>query len=201
MSAATLEAPPRPAPIPGFRLFHVTIDRYYRMIEKGVFKANDSVILWKGSLVEKMTKGPPHNFAVTEIHGALFRLMPAAFFVRQEQPILLDDDTVPEPDCMVVRGASRDYSSRIPSASDVVLLVEIADSSLAIDSGEVLETYARNAIPCYWIVNLPDRRIEVYSKPEGASFTVKEFFGPDDAVPVILDGREVGRVAVRDVLP
>jgi hypothetical protein len=84
-------------------------------------------------------------------------------------------------------------------------VVEVADSSLAIDSGEVLQTYAREAIPVDWIVNLPKRRIEVYTEPSGSaaapSYRGQRSYGPDDEVPVVLDGREVGRIAVRDVLP
>jgi len=200
-TAPAPEMPPTSTTTPGFRPYRVTLERYHRMIATGVYTEKDPVVLWNGQLVEKMTKGQPHNNAVARLARALFRIVPDGWHVRQEQPIVLSDDSEPEPDLTVIRGAIDDYPDRPPLAHDVVLLIEAADSSLPLDSGEVLETYAKNAIPCYWLVNLPDRRIEVYSKPEGARFTVREVFGPDDTVPVILDGREVGRVAVRDVLP
>ena len=72
------------------------------------------------------------------------------------------------------------------------------------DSGEVLRTLAAATIPVYWIVNIPRRRIEVYGHPSGPSETPcyhdRREYGPDDEVPVVLDGREVGRVSARDIL-
>ena len=137
-----------------------------------------------------MTKGPPHNFSLTELNAALFRMMPAGWHVRQELPIVLVGDSVPEPDLTVVRGSNRDYSTRNPTARDVVIVVEVSHSSLPVDSGEMLEACALNAIPCYWIVSIPERRILVHTKPGGGQYTVIESYGIDDAVPVILDGRE-----------
>lgn len=171
------------------------------MIDAGVYNAKDKVFLWKGQLVEKMTKGPPHNFTMAELNTTLVRLTPTGWHVRPEQPIVLDDDSVPEPDLTIVRGANRDYSARNPRAQDVALLIEVSDSSLTIDSREVLDAYARNGIPCYWIVSIPERRILVYTKPEGGCYTATQSFSIDGIVPVILDGREVGQVSVRDILP
>ena len=117
----------------------------------------------------------------------------------------IGNDGMPEPDVTVVRGTTRDYKGRSPAARDVALVVEVSDSSLAVDSGEVKAAYAREAIPIYWIGNLPKQRIEVYTEPSGPaaapSYRDHRSYGPDDEVPVVLDGREVGRIAVRDVLP
>jgi Uma2 family endonuclease len=117
----------------------------------------------------------------------------------------IDDDSVPEPDLSIVRGASRDYSQRHPKACDVALLIEVSDSSLAEDRGDKLQTYASAGVPVYWIVNLPNRRIEVYTEPNGAAtpphYHKSQFFCPGDEVPIVLDGVEVGRLNVSDVLP
>jgi hypothetical protein len=87
----------------------------------------------------------------------------------------------------------------------VTLIVEVADSSLPMDAGEVLETYAANAIPIYWIVNIPRRRIEVYSEPSGPAesptYRASRLYLLGEEVPVVLDGREGGRVAVDAILP
>jgi Uma2 family endonuclease len=205
--ATTAEAPPPETTelVRAYRPHRLTIDRYDRMITAGVFTEKDPVFLWKGQLVEKMTKNPPHTIAVTELHRVMLRLVPEGWYVAQEQPMAIADDGVPEPDLTVVRGRTRDYKERSPTAQDVALVVEVADSSVAIDSGEVLQTYAREAIPVYWIVNLPKGRIEVYTEPSGpadvSSYGSQRHYGPDDEVPVVLDGREVARIAVRDVLP
>src|SRR4051812_22319441 len=167
--ATIAEAPPpeMTEPVRSYRPHRLTIDRYDRMIAAGVFTEKDPVFLWKGRLVEKMTKNPPHTIAETELYRLMIRLVPDGWYVAQEQPMAIPDDGVPEPDLTVVRGRTRDYKGRAPTAQDVALVAEVADSSLAIDSGEVLQTYAREAIPVYWIVNLPEKRIEVYTEPSG----------------------------------
>jgi len=200
--ATTIQGPASATtPAATFRPHRLTVDRYHRMIEAGIFTEDEPIFLWKGQLVEKMTKGQPHNIALNELNKILVRLVPDGWNARQEQPIVLRDDSEPEPDITIVRGASRDYPTRPPTPRDVVLLAEVSDSSLAIDSSESMEIYAREAIPCYWIVNLPERRIEVYRRPEGARYAERQVYGPDDEVPVVLDGREEGRGRVREVLP
>ena len=131
--------------------------------------------------------------------------MPAGWFVEQDQPLELGRHSVPEPDVKVIRGSQRDYLSRNPKPADVAIVVEVSDSSLPNDAGEMLETYASEGIVVYWIVNLPARCIDVYTRPSGPteppSYADHQSYGPDDDVPVVLDGVEVGRIPVREVLP
>jgi Uma2 family endonuclease len=91
-----------------------------------------------------------------------------------------------------------------PGSPDVALLVEVGDSSLSQDQGIKKRLYARSGFPIYWIVNLADRRIEVYTEPATAKrpdYCQRRDYGPDDAVPVVLDGAEVGTLTARDLLP
>jgi Uma2 family endonuclease len=209
MSIAVPPKPTETTPAAGPTLadlrYRLTIDRYYRMIGAGIFAEDDPIFLWRGQLVTKMTKNPPHVIALTSTYQSLIRAVPVGWYVQQEQPVVIAGDSVPEPDVAVVRGALRDYASGPPTAKQVALIVEVANTSLAIDRGEMLESYAAQAVPVYWIVNLPDRRVEVYTQPTGPAdrpfYRESRLFGPEDMVPVILDGREVGRVAVRDLLP
>ena len=205
-ASATAHDPATEAPAaPGFRLYRMSVDRYNRMVEAGVFCAKDPVFLWEGLLVEKMTKGRPHVVAQNSLVKMLDRLVPDGWYVEQDQPFDVGGRSVPEPDVKVVRGTLRDYLDRNPTPRDVPLVVEVADSSLAVDAGEVREVYAREGVAVYWIVNLPRRRIDVYTGPSGPTATPTyeghQSYGPDDEVPVVLDGREVGRVPVREVLP
>ena len=152
-----------------------------------------------------MTKGNRHVFAFLKLNAALAAMIPAGWHVRPEQPVQVGDDGMPEPDLTVVRGTIDDYKERPPRAEDLALVVEVSDSSLTVDSGEVLETFASRSIPVYWIVNIPDRRIEVHRGPTGSSETASyrehRFYGPGERVPVVLDGREVGTIEVSEVLP
>ena len=88
-----------------------------------------------------------------------------------------------------------------PTARDVPLGIEVADSSIGDDRGEALDSYAAGSIPLYWIVNIPGRQIEVYSGPTGpgspARYAERVVYRVGDEVPVVLDGSDVGRVAVR----
>jgi Uma2 family endonuclease len=182
--------------------YRLTAEQYYRMIEAGVLGTSDRVELWEGQLVQKMSKNRPHAIAQAKLNTLLVRLVPDGWYVAPEEPIAIGDDKVPEPDLVVVRGTPDDYPYRPPTGRDVALVVEVADTSLKKDLGTMLVAYAGQAIPVYWVVNLGARRIEVYAEPEApASYRSTRSFGPDEDVPVVLDGREVGRIAVRDVLP
>jgi Uma2 family endonuclease len=183
----------------------MTIDRYQRLVESGVYGSEDPVFLWKGRLVEKTTKGRPHSFTSMSLDRSLDRLIPEAWHVEHECPLKIGEDSMPEPDLMVVRGSLRDYLQRVPTARDVAMVVEVADSSVAQDSVTKFKAYAADGVPIYWIVNLVSRRIEVYAGPSGPaetpSYGERREYGPDDEVPVILDGREVGWIAAREILP
>jgi Uma2 family endonuclease len=204
MSVVTEPRPPAVKASPCDHPYPFTIDRYYRLIATGCFDETTPLYLWKGQLVEKMTKGRKHARSTTKVSRVLARIVPTGWHIEQEQPIEIADDGVPEPDVAVIRGTEDDYPDRPPTAKDVALLVEVAESSLAEDQGDVLETYAAQGIPVYWIVNLRHRRIEVHTEPTGPadspSYRAIRHYGPDDEVPVVLDGREVGRIAVRDIL-
>jgi len=176
------------------------------MIELGVFRQNEPVYLWRGRLVRKMTKGRRHNFGSTMLNAGLVRTVPGGWFVRVEQPMKLTDDSYPEPDFSVARGDPGEYLERDVLARDVALLVEVADSSVTVDAGEKLEDYAKDGIPVYWVVNIPGGTVDVYTEPSGPRdaappcYARRRSYRPDEDVPVVLDGREVGRVAGKDLL-
>ena len=187
------------------RTYPITVAMFDKMIAAGVFPPNNRIILWNGRLLEKMTKNPPHVYAQNEIVEALRTLTPPGWFVEQDQPVTLGDKNVPEPDLKIVRGNRKDFKGRRPQASDVSLVVEVSNSSLPLDTRSTLKNYAGAKIPTYWVVNIPDGRIEVYTDPTGPdrspAYRVRRDYGIDDEIPVILDGREVGKIAVKDVLP
>jgi Uma2 family endonuclease len=111
----------------------------------------------------------------------------------------------PEPDVAVVRGSDDDYSDHHPGPEDVPLLVEVADTSLRRDRGFKKAIYAKARIAVYWIVNLIDRRVEVYTQPTGPAaapdYGQHQDFGETDQVPLVIEGREVARIAVSELLP
>jgi Uma2 family endonuclease len=120
--------------------------------------------------------------------------------VRAGKPVRLPPISKPEPDRSVVRGEVGDYSNHSPGAADKALVVEIAVSSLADDRIQA-GVYAAACIPCYWIVNVSERQVEVYSGPSSAGYSSRVEFLLGQNVTVLIDGVQVGVLAVDDVLP
>jgi Uma2 family endonuclease len=180
--------------------FRMSVDQYEKLAESGVFTKRDKLHLIDGILVTKVTQNPPHVVADTLCRDALTQIIPAGWHIRSDKPVRLPPDSEPEPDQCVVRGAARDYSARQPSAIDVGLLVEVADSSLEADRA-MARTYSARGIPVYWIINLRESQVEVYTEPATDGYGVTHTYKPGESVPVVLDGVEVGRIAVSDILP
>ena len=111
----------------------------------------------------------------------------------------------PEPDVCVVRGDVRDYLDRNPGPADLALVVEIADSGLPRDQFIKKSAYASAGIPVYWIVNLVDRRVEVYTDPTGPAkhpdYRQRQDFGTTESVTFSVEQQEVARLPVTDLLP
>ena len=168
----------------------------------GILTEEDRVELVEGVLYRKPMKKGPHSIAARETAGGLARLIPAeSYFVTREDPVRIPGRAgMPEPDISVVRGKSRDYTEQ-PAGSDVALVVEVADKSLTFDRTEKLTSYASGGIPVYWIVNLVDRQVEVYSNPGPDGYRTREVFAPGANVPVVVDGTLLGQIAVVDILP
>lgn len=185
-------------------IWRLSVEQYHEMIRTGILTADDPVELLAGWLVCKMPKNPPHRIATRLAQKALEGVVPAGWYVDAQEPITLQDSE-PEPDVMIVRGETRDYRDRHPGPEDVALIVEVSDSTLERDRGVKRLVYARAGIPVYWIINLLELALEVYYDPSGpsedADYRQRQHYGVSDFVPVMIGGREVGRVAVRDLLP
>ena len=180
-----------------------SVARYLRMTEEGILTADDKVELLENYVVLKMPRNPPHDGTLDFITEVLRPLLPSGWRCRDQKALVLPD-SVPEPDICVARGDARTYLTRHPTAADVALVIEVADSSLLRDQRDKTRIYARAGIPLDWIVNLPDRRVEVYSSPTGpvAAPQYQSFatFQPGDTLPLPLDATTVS-VPVADLLP
>lgn len=189
----------------GWNTYRLSVGQYLKMIGAGVFPDDARVELLGGFLIESMANQAPHNFSASQTGHNLRRISQAGWFISEGKSLVLGRYWRPEPDIAVIRGPNDLYRARDPRAADVALLAEVAESSYALDRGRKWRAYAAARIPAYWIVNLPGRQIESYGDPAGrgqaATYRAVDLFGPEAEVPVVIDGREVGRVAVRDVLP
>ncbi|GAC1474691.1 MAG: hypothetical protein NVSMB9_25540 [Isosphaeraceae bacterium] len=191
------------------RLYRLPLHVYHGIANLGLLDARDKVVLLDGLLVEKMTKGQPHIVATHLLMNVLADLIPPGWVVLKEDPMALPTGPTgrasePEPDLTVLRGTIRDYVARKPGPEDVALVIEVAKRSLR-DDRAGLARYAWAEIPAAWLINLIDRTVEVHSRPSGPShpahFQETLVYEEEDEVPVVIDGREIGRVVVRDILP
>ncbi len=203
MAVGTHSTTVEPPAIPDTPVCRLSVDQYLQMVRAGILDEEDQVELLEGWIVPKMTKGPEHLDAVYKLIAALTSLLPPGWHLNKEDP-LETTDGLPEPDLVVMRGERPSKIVKLPQARDAALVIEVADTSLDRDRAAKARTYGRAGIPVYWIVNLPDRRFEIYSSPTGApgetTYPASRVVGFDEHVPVVLDGVEIGRIAVRDIL-
>jgi Uma2 family endonuclease len=152
-----------------------------RMVEAGILAEDEPVELLEGRLLVVSPQGPAHASVVGVIAERLRAAYGAGNIVREEKPIELAD-SLPEPDVAVVRGSQIDYGSRHPGARDVVLAVEVAVTSQAVDRDKT-RIYARAMVPVIWLVDVPARRIEVYEDPQSdGRYRVVHVLGAEDAI-------------------
>ena len=142
-----------------------TLSEYHRLIELGFLSENDQVELIRGELVQMVAKGTPHSVCNTKLLRALDRLIGDGAVVRGQEPILLAGDSEPEPDVVIAQGQPDDYLSHHPFPKNILLVIEVSDSTLEYDQRVKLSLYAESQIQDYWIVNLVANQIEQYSQP------------------------------------
>ena len=182
----------------------VTVAEYHQMIQDGVFDDGDPIELLEGYLVQKMSHNTPHASAVHKLNKRLMRLAPAGWEARSQLPITLSDSE-PEPDGVLAKGDEATFATHHPLPGELGLVVEVADTSRYADRREKGRIYARAGIPVYWIVNVADRQIEVYTDPDTTAnppaYRTRTDHKPGDTVPITLDGAQVGTIAVDELLP
>lgn len=136
---------------------------YERLVEAGFVWSGDSVELVGGELIVAEPQGSAHFTAVRAVEEALRAAFGAGWEVRGQAPLALDDESEPEPDVVVVPGTFRDYARQHPARP--ALIVEVSESSLAVDRYHKGSLYARAGLADYWIVNLVDGVLEVCRQP------------------------------------
>jgi Uma2 family endonuclease len=190
---------PPPYPIRRF-----SVAEYDQIARAGILTEDDNVELLEGWIVPKMTKYPPHDSTIDLMAYLLNQLLPLGWYVRIQNSIVTTDSE-PEPDLVVVRGKPGDYRERHPTGADIGLIVEVADSTVRRDRRKA-NIYARAGVPLYWIINLDERQIEIHSQASGegkkAVYQSRQILrGDDDVFPLTLDGTDLGKLQLSEVLP
>ncbi len=162
---------------------HLTdIHEWRKLGEANIFPPDSHVELIEGEIFEMAPIGFNHAGHLKRINNLLTLAVAGKAIVSVQDPLHLGDLSEPEPDFMLLKPNSDFYSSRHPVADDVILLIEVADSSLNFDQNQKLRLYAMHNIPEYWLLNLIDNCLEVYRKPKGEVFAEKTTLYQGDKV-------------------
>lgn len=184
------------------RLHLWTKDEYYQMAEMGLFDGK-RVELIGGQVLEMSPMRSGHATATMLVAQAIERILPAGYFSRVQLPLSVSDISDPEPDVAVITGAIRDYTDAHPHTA--ALVVEVADSSLDYDRTEKASLYASAGVKEYWVVNLPQQRLEVFrspiedaSQPFGFGYASRRILTGDESIQPLL---APASLSVADLLP
>lgn len=181
----------------------ISTDEYHRLIELDFFGPEERLELLEGYLVPKSPIRPQHADATARIYEELVYLFNREVRVRSQAPITLpDENSEPEPDFLILRRRDT-YGTQHPDVNDILLIGEVSDSTLVYDRTTKLSIYARANIPEYWILNLKDRRLEVYREPEisadrsEGTYRIKLTFEPEESVaPLAFPDKELSLIEV-----
>ena len=174
-------------------------EEYYRLAERGILGPDERTELIYGRIIKRMSPmGRPHSVAVSKTASALEAAFGDGYAVEQQVSIQLGIGLEPLPDVMVMSGTFDDYQD-VPLASDVLLLVEISDTTLRYDRGTKAAMYAADGIRDYWLVNLRARTLEVRRQPESGEYLSLYVYGEGEAVAPLAAPDMPVRVA--DMLP
>ena len=174
-----------------------TVDEYHRLAEVGVLHEDDRVELLNGVIVNMMPIGPFHGGSVNRLNQIFTQAGGGRWITSVQNPVHIGQHNEPQPDLLLLHPRDDFYESRHPEPADVYLLIEVSDSTLLTDREEKLPIYAKGGIPEVWIVNLPERVIEVYTTPLAGEYTVsRRVHGGDPLAPVAFPDAAIDTAAL-----
>ena len=149
---------------------YFTAAEYYRMADAGILTPDDRVELIEGEIIEMSPIGKRHASCVDRIVNIVLGRLSGRAIVRVQNPVRLSDFSEPQPDVSLLRPREDFYAAGHPRPDDVLLVVEVADTSVDYDRGVKVSLYARSGIPEVWLVDLAEDRIEIYANPSGGEY-------------------------------
>ena len=178
------------------RLF--TVRDFYQMAEAGIFREDDRVELLAGEVVEMTPIGSRHAACVDRLHRMLHDRLESSVIVRVQNPVRLEEHSEPQPDLSVIKFRSDFYREAHPGPADVLLVIEVADTSADLDREVKVTLYARAVIPEVWVVDLAARAVDVYREASPQGYMHHRRMGSADRL--LSDQLPSLQVAVSDVV-
>ncbi|MBI2502504.1 MAG: Uma2 family endonuclease [Candidatus Latescibacteria bacterium] len=149
---------------------HFKVAEYYRMAAAGIFSEDDRVELIEGEVLEMSPIGIRHAACVNRLNALFNQRAGQTAIVAVQNPIHLDDYSEPQPDLSLLKPRGDFYAQHHPNPDEILLIVEVADTSVAYDRDIKIPLYARAGIPQVWLVHLPDESVEVYAQPSAGAY-------------------------------
>ena len=159
-----------------------TVADFTRMAGAGILSEDDRVELINGEVRAMSPVGPTHGAVINRLTMLLAPRLVGKAIVSIQNPVQLDDFSEPLPDVVVARLRDDYYALAHPSPDDVLLLIEVADSSLPYDRGEKRTRYAQAGIPEYWVIDIPRRRVFQYVAPGATGYRTERVLSAGDAI-------------------
>ena len=158
------------------KLRQITVEEYDLMIESGVFDEDDQIELLSGVIIEKMPKGTEHSSANDRAARVFFKTPNEKVFIRNQNPIWLDGFSEPEPDIVLAAPKADEYKNSHPTPDEILLILEIADSTLGYDRNTKGAAYTRAGIRQYIVLNVQEKTLEDYREPNADGFQLKKTY-------------------------
>jgi Uma2 family endonuclease len=159
-----------------------TVEEYHRMGEAGILHEDDRIELIEGDIIQMPPIGGGHVGGVNRLTAVFTGRLGSRVVVSVQNPVRLSSGSEPEPDLALLRPKADFYASGVPQASDVLLLIEVADSSLAFDRDVKVPLYAAAGIPEVWLLDLANGRLRVFRDPEGGEYRHTAILARGEAV-------------------
>ena len=175
----------------------LTVDQYYRMAEAGILKEDDRVELIEGEIIDMPPIGIDHAYFVNRLTSLFIQSVGLQANVSSQNPIRLNSRSEPQPDIALLRYREDFYRHTRPGPKDILLLVEVSDTTLRYDTEVKLPLYARHEIPEVWIVDLEHQRLEVFRRPEEGVYL--KLFSPNLDETIAPIGLAEARVNLRNL--
>ena len=197
--SAPAVAPVRDVAVSPPRSRKFTVDEYYRMAEVGILKPDERVELIEGEILVMPPIGPEHAWNVDLASDFITRRIDERFIVRSQNPVRLSDASEPQPDIAIILRRPEGYLAAHPTPADVLLIIEVAHSSLEYDRNIKAHIYGRSGVPETWVRNLPEDCIERFTEPGPDGYARHTVHRRGETLtPVALPDLEL---AVGDLLP
>lgn len=173
---------PAPPPVETRQRYAFTVADYHQLIASGHFKRTDRIELIHGELTIMPPIGPEHSFHTTRITNTLPVKLPAGVLLRMNEPITIANHSEPQPDAAIVRARADGYRSAHPGPKDVLLIIEVADTSATFDTQVKAKLYSKAGIPEYWVIDVQEGCLRVFTQPSARGYKHLQVLDRGDTV-------------------